>query len=196
MAVVFEILATAATVIYVYFAIKRSLWQYPVGLVATILFFFVFLDARLYASTALQGLFAAVQVYGWWYWLHGSDGGRPLITSMPLIYVAALCCGALAFAGALSWVLHDWTDAEMAFTDSLIFALSVVAQTLLGRKIIEHWIVWTVVNTLAVFVYASQELWVTAGLYVGLFASTFWGYWEWRQEMHGELGAGRTPVSP
>ena len=72
-----EILATAATVAYVLFAVKRSLWQYPVGLLATVLFFFVFLEARLYASTALQVLFAAVQLYGWWYWLRGDHGKRP-----------------------------------------------------------------------------------------------------------------------
>ena len=80
--------------------------------------------------------------------------------------------------------MHDWTDAEMPFTDSLIFSLSTVAQTMLGRKIIEHWMVWMVVNCLAVGVYASLQLWVTAALYVGLFSSTFWGYWEWRQEMY------------
>ena len=180
---ILEILATITTVAYVFLAIKRSVWQYPVGLIATLMYLVVFLDARLYASSALQGLFAAVQLYGWWYWLYGKDGSRPPITSMPLVYIAALCCCALAFAGVFSWVLNRWSDAEMAFTDSLVFSLSTVAQTLLGRKVIEHWMVWMVVNTLAVFVYASQELWPTTALYVGLFASTFWGYWEWRQEL-------------
>ena len=189
MSTTLEIIASVTTVVYVFLAIKRSLWQYPVGLVATILFLFVFLDARLYASSALQALFAAVQIYGWWYWLHGKDGERPHITTMPLVFVAALCGGALAFACALSWALNNWTDAEMAFSDSVIFALSMVAQTLLGRKIIEHWMIWAVVNALAVFVYASQELWVTTALYTGLFASTFWGYWEWRQEFRGQSPA-------
>ena len=76
MAATLEAFASVATVAYVFLAIKRSLWQYPIGLLATILFFFVFLDAKLYASTALQVLFAAVQIYGWWYWLRGKDGGR------------------------------------------------------------------------------------------------------------------------
>jgi len=195
MAATLEILASAATVVYVLLAIKRSLWQYPVGLEATALFAVVFHDARLYASAALQGVFAAVQIYGWWYWLRGNDGGRPKITTTPLVFVAACCGGAVAFAGALSWVLQNLTDAKMAFADSLIFALSVIAQTMLGRKIIEHWIVWMIVNSLAVGVYASQQLWVTAALYVGLFVSTFWGYWEWRQEMYGTPGGGQTPVS-
>jgi nicotinamide mononucleotide transporter len=180
-----EILATAATVAFVLLAVKRSIWQYPFGLLGTVLFFFVFLDAKLYSSTALQVLFAAVQVYGWWYWLRGDKGGRPNITSISPALVVGLCVGALAFAAALSGVLHAFTDARMAFTDAAIFALSTVAQLLLGRKIIEHWFIWMAVNSLAVFVYASQELWVTAALYVGLFASTFWGYWEWSRELRG-----------
>jgi nicotinamide mononucleotide transporter len=180
-----EIFATVATVAFVLLAIKRSIWQYPAGILGTVLFFFVFLDARLYSSTALQVLFLAVQAYGWWYWLRGDKGGRPRITSISPALVAALCMGALAFAWALSAVLSRSTDAQMAFSDAAIFSLSAVAQFLLGRKIIEHWLIWMAVNSLAVFVYASQELWVTAALYAGLFASTFWGYWEWRQELRG-----------
>ena len=52
------------------------------------------------------------------------------------------------------------------------------------------------VNSLAVFVYASQELWLTAALYVGLFASSFWGYWEWRQALVSlESTWGISPIS-
>jgi nicotinamide mononucleotide transporter len=180
-----EILATVATVAFVLLAIKRSIWQYPAGILGTILFFFVFLDAKLYSSTALQMLFLAVQAYGWWYWLRGHKGGRPDITSIPPALVGGLCVGALVFAAALSAVLSASTDAQMAFSDAAIFSLSAVAQFLLGRKIIEHWFIWMAVNSLAVFVYASQELWVTTALYVGLFASAFWGYWEWRGELRG-----------
>ena len=185
-----EILATAATIVYVLLAVKRSVWQYPIGILGTILFFFVFLEAKLYSSTALQVFFAAVQVYGWWYWLRGDHGKRPNITSLSLVFVAILCVGALLLAAALSGILHSQTDARMAFTDAAIFALSTVAQFLLDRKIIEHWIVWMAVNSLAVWVYAAQELWVTTALYAGLFASTFWGYWEWRRELRGY------PMSP
>jgi nicotinamide mononucleotide transporter len=180
-----EILATAATVAYVVLAVKRSLWQYPIGLTATALFFFVFLEAKLYSSTALQVLFAAVQIYGWWYWLRGDGGRRPKITSMPPWLIAAMALGALIAAAVLSAVLTAWTDARMAFTDATIFALSAVAQFLVGRKVIENWIVWMAVNALAVFVYASQDLWVTTALYCGLLASCFWGYHEWRNELRG-----------
>jgi nicotinamide mononucleotide transporter len=181
-----EMLATAATVAFVVLAVKRSLWQYPFGLAGTVLFFFVFLDAKLYSSTALQVLFAAVQIYGWWYWLRGDKGARPRITSIPLPLVGGLAAGAIVFAGLLSGTLQMTTDARMAFSDAVIFSLSAVAQFLLGRKIIEHWLLWMAVNSLAVFVYASLELWLTAALYVGLFASSFWGYWEWRQALVSE----------
>lgn len=176
-----EILATAATVLCVALAVKRSLWQFPVGILATILFLAVFWQARLLSSAALQVFFSLVQFYGWWFWLYGDNGREPRITSWPPLIVAALCLGGLLFAVILSIVLDAFTDAKMAFVDATIFGLSAVAQFLLDRKKIETWAVWGAVNALSVWVYSSQGLWLTSVLYAGLFCNVFVGYWAWRR---------------
>jgi nicotinamide mononucleotide transporter len=186
--VTLEILATAATVVFVVLAVKRKMWQFPVGLLGTALFFFVFLDARLYASTALQVVFASVQVYGWWYWLRGDEGSRPRITTMAPFAVTALCGCAVFLAFVGSTLLGRYTDAQMAFADSTIFALSTVAQLMLGRKIIEHWLIWMAVNVLSVWTYAGQGLWIAAALYAGLLGTATWGFWEWRRALGQDRG--------
>ena len=50
-----EILATAATVVYVLLAVKRRIWQYRWASWARS-WFFVFLEAKLYSNTALRSL--------------------------------------------------------------------------------------------------------------------------------------------
>jgi nicotinamide mononucleotide transporter len=177
-----EIFATGSTVGCVLLAVKRSIWQFPVGMAATTAFFFVFLDARLYASAGLQVFFSIVQIYGWWFWLYGDAGGRPRITTWPLWLIGALLCGGLLAAAALSALLRVVSDAQTPFLDSAIFALSATAQFLLDRKKIETWYVWALVNVLSVAVYAQQGLWLTTALYGGLFLNCAWGYWEWRRE--------------
>jgi nicotinamide mononucleotide transporter len=180
-----ELAATLGVVACVLLAVKRSTWQFPFGLVGTALFFFVFSEARLYSSAALQVFFFSVQIHGWWYWLRGDHGAPPRIRSWPVGRVAVFSLGGLAFAAAASVALDRWTDAELAFLDALIFGLSVVAQLLLNRKVLETWIVWGAVNLLSVAVYGSQELWGATALYVGLFFNVFWGWWEWRRELRG-----------
>lgn len=77
--------------------------------------------------------------------------------------------------------------------DSAIFALSALAQFLLDRKKLETWIVWALVNVLSVFVYASQELWLTTALYCGLLANCAWGWSEWRKEFLNGSGSTMVP---
>lgn len=178
-----EIAATLLTLICVILAVKRSLWQFPFGIVGTALGFFVFWRAQLYSSAALQPFFLAVQIYGWWFWLRGDKGSRPPIRSTPPAVVLTACLAALAVAAAGAWALDALTDAEMALPDAAILCLSVVAQVLLSRKRIENWPVWIVVNAISVYVYATQSLWLYTGLYVFFFFNAFWGWWEWREEV-------------
>lgn len=178
-----EIAATAATVASVLLTVRRSLWQYPVGIVATGLFFAVFWQAKLYASSILQIAFLAVQIYGWWFWLRGDNGSRPAIRSWPVGRVAAVCLFAV-IGGSLAALGLGWlTDARIPLPDSMILGLSLGAQFLLDRKVLEHWLVWAVVNVISILVYASQELTLTALLYVALLLNVAWGWTAWRGEM-------------
>jgi nicotinamide mononucleotide transporter len=178
-----EIAATAFTLISVVLAVKRSLWQFPFGIAGTSLGFFVFWNAQLYSSAFLQPFFLAVLVYGWWFWLGGNRGARPPVRSTHVAVVTAACLVALAAAAAGAWALDTFANAEMALLDASIFCLSVVAQVLLSRKRVENWPVWVVINAISIYVYASQELWLYAALYVFFFFNAFWGWWEWRQAM-------------
>jgi nicotinamide mononucleotide transporter len=178
-----EIAATVFTLICVILSVKRSLWQFPFGVAGTGLFFFVVWDQKLYANAVLQVFFLAVQFYGWWYWTRGDKGARPPIRSADWKVVVGLCAAALALAGIGAWALETFTDAAMPLPDAGVFGLSLVAQFLLDRKRIENWPVWAVVNVVAVWLYASQGLWLFTGLYVFFFCNAFWGWWEWRKEM-------------
>jgi nicotinamide mononucleotide transporter len=184
-----EIAATLFTLICVVLAVKRNLWQFPTGIIGTALGFFVFWQAKLYSSAALQPIFIAVQIYGWWYWLRGEAQHRPKIRSTSPWIVVGACLAALALAAAAAWALDNFTNANMALADASIFALSIVAQVMLSRKRIENWPLWVVINAISVHVYATQGLWLYTALYAFFFFNAFWGWWEWRKELRGYSGA-------
>lgn len=178
-----EIGATVATVVSVLLTVRRSLWQYPVGMVATGLFLVLFWQAQLYASAGLQVLFLGVQIYGWWFWLYGDAGGRPPVRSWPATRLLAVCAAATLGGALAGAALGQLTDARLPLADSLILGLSLGAQFLLDRKILEHWLVWALVNVLSIVVYASQGLTLTAVLYVALLLNTGWGWLVWRKAL-------------
>lgn len=179
-----EIFATIFTVLCVILAVKRSTWQYPIGLIGTVLYYFVFQKVGLYASAGLQIFFLAVQLYGWWFWLYGDAGKKPKITSISAFtWINILVWGTLA-SYTLGEYLNIFTNANMAVLDTFIFGFSVIAQFLLDRKKIETWIVWAIVNMVSIFVYFGQGLMLTGWLYVFLLINTVWGYIEWKKNFN------------
>ena len=63
-----EAFAAALGVVNILLVIRRSLWNFPVGVTMVSLYFFVFWDAKLYSDALLQIFFLGIQLYGWWAW--------------------------------------------------------------------------------------------------------------------------------
>lgn len=53
---------------------------------------------------------------------------------------------------------------------------------LMGRRI-ENWYVWLAVNTLAVPLYMTRGLNLTAGLYFLFWINAWYGLYQWRKEL-------------
>lgn len=62
-----------------------------------------------------------------------------------------------------------------------MLALSVLAQLLMVARKLETWPVWFVVDCIAVPLYASKGLWLTAGLYAFFLVLVVAGWIRWRR---------------
>ena len=175
-----EILANALTLVSVWLTVHLKKSLYPVGILATGLFFFVFWQARLYASAGLQVYFTLIQLYGWWFWARGRQGHEPAIGNWSWRFVALLGLAAAVFTAVVSYALYRFTDAQTPLGDTAILALSVLAQFLLDRKQIKNWIVWGAVDAVSIAVYGGQKLWLTALVYLILLGNVAYGWLMWR----------------
>ena len=77
---------------------RASIWNWPVSILNTTLYFVVFLRARLYADALLQVVFTLLGVYGWWSWRFGGAVGAELPIRRATHREGALAAG-LALAG-------------------------------------------------------------------------------------------------
>jgi nicotinamide mononucleotide transporter len=94
----------------------------------------------------------------------------------PIIGATVLCWAACAY------VLMRLTDSDVAIWDALVTALSLTGQYLLGRKKIENWWVWVLVNVFAVGLMASQSLWLTSLLYALFGVLSYVGLLKWQKK--------------
>lgn len=177
-----EIAAALLGVINVVLVVRRSVWNYPFGIAMVTLYFFVFRDAKLYSDALLQIFFLVIQLYGWWAWTraeqvdHGVAVGWMTARSR-ILWLAGTAMGILAWGSGMG----RFTDAAAPMADATIAGLSVAAQVLQSLRRVESWVLWIMVDVLAVGLFIWRGLTVTAGLYALFLTLAVLGLVEWRR---------------
>jgi nicotinamide mononucleotide transporter len=177
-----ELIASALGVLSVWLTVRQNPLCWPIGLVMVSLYAWFFFEVRLYSQVLLNGVFAAMQVYGWWQWTRGSngEGGRPVVGATAREVSVGLVVAALGSVG-LGVLMATATEAAYPWPDATLTAFSLLAQLWMALKRWQCWMLWIVVDTLYVAFFFFQEYWLTAGLY-GLFTLlAVMGLREWRQ---------------
>jgi nicotinamide mononucleotide transporter len=180
-----EILAFALAVAMVVCNIRVNVLGWPLAIASSLLYFLLFWKSRLYGDASLQLFFVAVAGWGWWQWLRGTDdAGQPLRVRTLGVRGRWLGLAALAIAWpAMGLFLRRFTDTDVPWWDAFPTAASVLGQWLLGRKYVENWPVWIVVNVVAVALFAYKGLWLTVVLYALFVAMAFVGWRAWRLQL-------------
>lgn len=160
-----ELLSFILAVITVVLNIRQNHWAWLFAIVSSATYALVFFDARLYGDAALQGVFIAASSWGWYQWLHGAHGETLAVTRLNGKGVAWSVGGWAVGFVLLAAFLKTFTDTDVPHADGFLTAGSLVGQFLLGRKKVENWHVWIVVDVLYVGLYVFKGLMLTAVLY-------------------------------
>ena len=181
-----EIAANVFNLLSVWFSARNSVHTWWCGIVGCALYGLLFVEVRLYADVTLQCFFVASCVVGWWNWLRGgrATAATGVPTELPITRVAPLTAAgfaaiAILCAAGYGWMLESLTDAANPFIDSTVLALSILAQLLMVARKLETWPVWFVVDCIAVPLYASKGLWLTAAVYFFFLLLVVIGWVRW-----------------
>lgn len=179
-----EVVAMVITAWSIWLATKENIWYYPTGLVALLMYTWIYYEARLYAEALLQIICFALMVYGWYEWLHGGANKKELpVTKTPRwAWMAGILSG-LALSALTIWIQRAFTNNPNPYVDSSLFAWSLVAQWMTARKWIESWVFWVLINTVSIPLYVVRGLWPTVILYIALWVLAILGYKEWRRTL-------------
>lgn len=159
---------------------RRTVWNYPFGVVTVVMYGVLFWQQRLYATAGLQAFFLASQLYGWWYWRQAGTGGAPVPVRWlsPRDRVLALLGGAMGTLMLGLGLRHVGGDAA-PWPDAANLAWSMVAQLLTDRRHVESWPLWVLIDAGSIWLYATQGLEATAGLYALFMVIAVWGWVAW-----------------
>ncbi len=170
----------------VYLVVQQSLWNFPLGIANNIFFLILFGQARLFGDAGLQVVYIALGVHGWYQWLHGGEHRTALKITRVSLHVLLVLAGLIPLATwGLVLVLRKVSGAAPV-PDAFTTVLSLAAQYLLNRKILENWFLWIVADVLYIYLYLTRGLHLTAVLYAVFLCLCVAGFVRWRRTLREE----------
>lgn len=183
-----EIVGVLTGAVCVWLAAKENILTWPIGITNNILFSLVFWRAHVYADSCLQLFYIVIAIYGWWRWGHSESGAgaQQIRSTSQSVWLVLLLLTPLAWVAVYLMLCH-WTNSDVPAVDSLISVLSLVAQYMAGRKLLQNWLVWIVVDVISVGLFIYKHLYLTSCLYLVFIAMCVAGYLRWHTQQQRAL---------
>lgn len=183
---ILEVAANATVALAIFLAGRNNIHTWWIGIIGCSLFAALFYQSQLYADVTLQGFFVITSLIGWYRWSKGLSGEELPITRTRTFTLVTSVITALAIGGLYAWLLNRFTDAYAPGWDSLMLVMSVIAQLLLMYRKLENWVFWLIVNTIAVPLFYSRGLELTAVLYAAYWVHAIIAFMKWRKEYRSQ----------
>ena len=135
-----EVIGTIAGLVYLYFSINQKIWLWPLGILTSGFYVYIFFQNRLYADMSLNAYYIIISIYGWYVWLNGKDVNESKCKVQRLniknnliltLYVLLLWIG-IAYALYKLPPLLNIPKPDLLILDALTTSASIVATYMLG----------------------------------------------------------------
>ena len=178
-----EVLGVFFSILYLFFSIRQNILLWPMGIISALLYMVVFYQSKFYADMGLNGYYFFISIYGWILWRQtDKDPGKELSVTRIHLRLAGflLVITAFSFIG-IGVILDKFTDSPIPYWDAFTTAVSFTATWMLARKILEHWILWIIVDFVSLGLYLYRGLYPTLILFAIYSTMAVIGYFEWKK---------------
>jgi nicotinamide mononucleotide transporter len=95
----------------------------------------------------------------------------------------SLVLAAIVLFVSISFILKHNTDSTTIYADTTITTLSLIAQWMMSKKYLHHWVLWIVIDFISIGLYISKNLYLTSLLYSVFLLLCIKGYYRWRETL-------------
>lgn len=179
-----EALSFVFNLVCVYLNTKENVWAWPLGIIGIVFFMILAYHSQLYSDVGLQVFFIASSLWGWYEWLHGGEKKDvlPVSRANGSWWLGALVSLVILYP-LLGWMTDTYTDTNVPYFDAFPVTLSIIAQVMLARKIIENWHLWIFADVIYIGLFIYKSLYLMALLYAIFIALCFLGLIDWKKSM-------------
>ncbi len=199
-----EIIGNAVGLASAALGLRRLTAAWPVGMLANVLLFTVFLggvfhtpqDVDLYGQAGRQVFFIGVGAYGWWRWQRNGEAdaqGRAVAPRWASPRERLVLLAAAVVGVAVAWWALSLLGSFGPLADAWILVGSLLATLGMARGYVEFWLIWIAVDAVGVPLLLRAGYYPSALLYALYGAFCVWGFLTW---LRVHRSAVRTATGP
>jgi len=185
-----EFIAVVTGIASVVFSRKENILVFPVGIVSTAIYIYLYLTHGLYADASVNFYYTVMSVIGWFMWARKKDGNTTLLITnsgkkdwqRSILFFAV--CWLVLFA-----VLKTFTDSTVPQADSFTSAAAFTGMWLMNKKKLENWIWWIVTDIVSIPLNFYKHLVFTSFQYMVFLVLATMGYITWREKIKTQKAA-------
>lgn len=187
-----EYLAVFAGIASVWLSKREHILLYPVGLINTIIYVWLSLQAHLVGEASVNLYYTVVSIYGWIIWskkdrnhhkiLRIRHSNRKEQRAQVLFF---LVCYFILWM-ALRALRESFAPGAIPLADAFASATAYTGMWLMARKKVESWIWWMLTNFASIPLYFSKGFVFTSVYYVILLFIAWFGWMEWKKKAISE----------
>ena len=179
-----ELVAVTFGIVSVLLSVRENIWSWPTALVNVALYFALFSTAGLYSDMGLQVVYFGLSLYGWYEWLYGGKGKTALLVSRTPVRVWLI----LAVVGVTVWAMLGVVTSRLPgvalpYVDAATTTVSLLAQWMMTRKLLENWTVWVAVDVVYICMFIFKGLYLTAANYAVYLLLAMLGHFAWKRSL-------------
>lgn len=190
-----ELFGTFTGLITVWLAARNNIWTWPIGLINVSSFFIIFWQVQLYADMFLQLYFFGMSIYGWIFWYRQKDvlvkisflNSRDRLISLIIIIAGVVVLGMLISKIHIYFPDIFEKPAAYPYFDAFTTVVSIVASVWMARRIVESWVLWILVDLVAIGLYFLKGIKLVSIEYIIFLLMSIYGLIGWIKEYRLEL---------
>jgi nicotinamide mononucleotide transporter len=187
-----EVIAVILGIAYLVLAMRQNSLCWYAAFGSTAIYTWLFFDVSLLMESALSFYYLIMAVYGWYVWnktpmAAGESTTIPVITwskKQHALTIISVCILTLISG----YLLSNHTGAVMPYLDSFTTWGAVITTYMVAKKVLENWIYWIVIDTLAIYLYIDRELYLTSALMATYVVLAFIGFNAWNKSLKQQDG--------
>jgi nicotinamide mononucleotide transporter len=179
-----EFIAVVSGIASVVFSRKENILVYPVGMISTSIFIYLYIRHGLYADASVNFYYTVMSIIGWYLWARKRDGKNVLVITKS----NAKDWGNALLFFAVSWILlfatlKLFTDSTVPMADSFTSAAAFTGMWLMNKKKLENWTWWIITNLASIPLNFYKHLVFTSFQYLVFLVLAIMGYITWSKKI-------------